>query len=196
MENKKRKIIISIMLAIISVSAILGITYSKYINKVVGDGETQIAKWYFSVNGDTEEMATIKLADTYHSNTLVGGKIAPGTSGSFDLVIDTSSSEVGVKYQVKFENETNKPANLKFKYQDQILDEIKDYEQYFTDVINADDENKTRTLTVEWQWLYETENENTTINENDEIDTKDGLNALDYKFDLLITGTQVIPSDA
>ena len=164
MENKRKKIIIGIIFAIIIVSAILGVTYSKYINRVVGDGETQIAKWYFSVNDSTEKIETIKLADTYNSNTLASGRIAPGTEGQFDLVIDASSSEVGVKYQVDFENETNKPSNLKFKYKDQILNEIEDYEQYFTDVINADDSDKTRTLTVEWQWLYETENENTTIN--------------------------------
>lgn len=95
---------------------------------------------------------------------------------------------------VDFENETNKPSNLKFKYKDKVLDEIEDYEQFFTDIIDADDTNKIRTLTVEWEWKYETDNNDNTIAENDKTDTDEGLDALDYTFDIIVTGTQVIPS--
>ena len=116
-----------------------------------------------------------------------------GTQGSFDLVIDSSESEVGVNYVVDFKNETNKPDNLKFKYKDITFDEIEDYEDVFKGTIDADDTNKTRTLTVEWEWLYETETEDSTISENDKVDTDNGLSALDYSFDVVVTGTQVIP---
>lgn len=116
-----------------------------------------------------------------------------GTSGSFDLVIDSSESEVGVNYVVDFKNETNKPDNLKFKYKNVIFDEIEDYEDVFKGTIDADDTNKVRTLTVEWQWLYETETRDSTISENDKVDTDNGLSALDYSFDIVVTGTQVIP---
>ena len=136
----------------------------------------------------------ILLADTYDQDTLINGRIAPGTRGSFDLVIDASDAEVGVKYEVDFENETNKPSNLKFKYKDRVLDEIEDYEEFFTDIIDADDTNKTRTLTVDWEWAYETENNDNTLEENDKVDTDEGLEALDYSFDIIVTGTQVIPS--
>ncbi len=160
----------------------------------MGNGETEIAKWNFVVNDSTEQMETIKLADTYDQDTLINGRIAPGTRGSFDLVIDASDAEVGVKYEVDFENETNKPSNLKFKYKDRVLDEIEDYEEFFTDIIDADDTNKTRTLTVDWEWAYETENNDNTLEENDKVDTDEGLEALDYSFDIIVTGTQVIPS--
>lgn len=116
-----------------------------------------------------------------------------GTSGSFDLVIDCSESEVGVNYVVDFRNETNKPDNLKFKYKNVVFDKIEDYEDVFKGTINADDTNKVRTLTVEWEWLYETETRDTTISENDKVDTENGLSALDYSFDIVVTGTQVIP---
>ena len=117
-----------------------------------------------------------------------------GTSGNFDLVIDATESEVGVQYVVDFKNETNKPENLKFTYKDKTFDEIEDYEDVFTGVIDADDTNKTRVLTVEWQWPYETETEDKTVAENDNTDTNNGLNALDYSFDVVVTGTQVIPN--
>ena len=197
MNKLNKKVIAGAILAVVGVSTILGVTNSKYINRVNGDGETEIAKWYFTVNDATETAETIHLADTYNQDTLINGRIAPGTSGSFDLVIDTTSSEVGVKYEVDFKNETNKPTNLKFKYNDngtiKTLDEIEDYEQYFTDIIDADDTNKTRTLTVEWEWLYET-GTGTNIATNDVVDTNEGLAALDYSFDVVVTGTQVVPT--
>ena len=194
MKNITKKAIVGVALAIIGASAFLGITHSKYTNKIMGNGETEIAKWNFVVNDSTEQMETIKLADTYDQDTLINGRIAPGTRGSFDLVIDASDAEVGVKYEVDFENETNKPSNLKLKYKDRVLDEIEDYEEFFTDIIDADDTNKTRTLTVDWEWAYETENNDNTLEENDKVDTDEGLEALDYSFDIIVTGTQVIPS--
>lgn len=194
MKNMKKKIIVGVSLVVLGASAFLGITRSKYVNQITGNGETEIAKWHFVVNDESETMATIKLADTYDQDSLINGRIAPGTSGSFDLVIDASESEVGLRYVVDFENETNKPSNLKFKYKDRVLDEIEDYEQFFTDVIDADDTNKIRTLTVDWEWKYETDNNGNTIAENDKTDTDEGLDALDYTFDIIVTGTQVIPS--
>ena len=197
MKNKLiKKMIRIIALILLMVSVIIGITHSKYITKVNGNGEFQIAKWNFKVNGQTEEMATIKLLDTYDESTLINGKIAPGTSGSFDLVIDATESEVGVKYSVDFKNETNKPTNLKFKYQDRVFNQIEEFEDLFTGVIDADDTNKTRTLTVKWEWAYETGDTSEAIITNDKIDTSDGLNALDYSFDVVVTGTQVIPQSA
>lgn len=187
MKRLKKKVIVGATLTVVGVSAILlGSTHSKYTNKISGNGETEIAKWYFSVNTATETMETIKLADTYDQSTLINGKIAPGTSGSFDLVIDASDTEVGVKYQVDFQNETNKPTNLKFTYGNKTFSNIEGYEEYFTDTIDANDSNKIRTLTVNWEWPYESD--------DDETDTNEGLQALDYEFDIVVTGTQVVPS--
>lgn len=193
MKNITKKIIVGVALVAIGASTFIGITHSKYTNKITGNGETEIAKWNFVVNEATEQMETIKLADTYNKDTLINGRIAPGTSGSFDLVIDATDAEVGVKYKVDFEDETNKPSNLKFKYNDMIFDEIEDYEDVFTGIIDADDTNKTRTLTVDWEWAYETTDNDNTLEENDNTDTTEGLEALDYSFNITVTGTQVIP---
>lgn len=192
MEKLGKKILLGIVLLGILISTLLGFTYAKYISQVTGNGQFDVAKWSFKVNGETQELATINLTDTYNEETLVNGKIAPGTSGSFDLVVDATGSEVGVEYKVDFQNETNKPTNLKFKYEDKTFNNIEEYEQYFTDIINADDANKTRTLTVNWEWPYETGTADE-IAQNDKIDTQEGINALDYTFDVVVTGTQVIP---
>lgn len=194
MNKLVKKIVIGLIVTLIIVAGIFtGYTLSKYTNTITGNGETEIAKWIFKVNGETEKFATIKLADTYDQTTLIDGKIAPGSSGSFDLVIDATGAEVGIDYKVDFQNEINKPTNLKFKYNEQTLEKIEDFEQFFKGTIDANDENKIRTLTVQWEWPYETGTE-AQIDANDKIDTLEGVQALDYTFDIIVTGTQVIPS--
>lgn len=191
--NKFLKIgIVGVTLAAIVAGVFINNTFSKYINKVSGDGETEIAKWSFKVNQETEEFATIKLADTYDKTTLLNGKIAPGAKGSFDLIIDATDSEVGVKYDVDFLEETNKPTNLIFKSGNKTVSTIEELESVLTDTINADDTNKVRTLTINWEWPYETTTSNT-ISSNDKIDTDEGLQALEYSFKVVVTGTQVQP---
>lgn len=192
--NKFLKIgIVGVTLAGIVAGVFINNTFSKYINKVSGDGETEIAKWSFKVNQETEEFATIKLADTYDKTTLLNGKIAPGTKGSFDLVIDATDSEVGVKYEVDFQNETNKPTNLIFKSNNKTTSTIEELEDVLTNTINADDTNKIRILKIDWEWPYETGTESQILN-NDKVDTNEGLQALDYSFDVVVTGTQVQPT--
>lgn len=192
--NKFLKIgIVGVTLAGIVAGVFINNTFSKYINKVSGDGETEIAKWSFKVNQETEEFATIKLADTYDKTTLLNGKIAPGTKGSFDLIIDATDSEVGVKYEVDFLEETNKPTNLIFKSGNKTVSTIEELESVLTDTINANDTNKVRTLSINWEWPYETGTESQILN-NDKVDTNEGLQALDYSFDVVVTGTQVQPT--
>ncbi len=191
--NKFVKIgIAGVTLAGILAGVFINSTFSKYTNKVSGDGETEIAKWSFKVNSQTEQFETIKLEDTYDKTTLLDGKIAPGTKGSFDLIIDATESEVAVKYEVDFQNETNKPTNLIFKAGDKTASTLEELESVLTNTINADDANKVRTLTVSWEWPYETGTENAVL-DNDKIDTDEGLQALDYSFDVVVTGTQVAP---
>lgn len=192
--NKFLKIgIVGVTLAGIVAGVFINNTFSKYTNKVVGDGETEIAKWSFKVNQETEQFSRIKLAETYDKTTLQSGKIAPGTKGSFDIVIDATDSEVAVKYEVDFQNETNKPTNMIFKSGNKTVSTIEELESVLTDTINADDTNKVRTLTINWEWPYETGTTNT-ISSNDKIDTDEGLQALDYSFDIVVTGTQVQPT--
>ena len=74
---------------------------------------------------------------------------------------------------------------MKFTYGDKTFSNIEEYEKYFTDTIDANDENRTRTLTVNWEWPYDSE--------DDETDTAEGLQALNYEFDIVVTGTQVVP---
>ncbi len=190
---KKKAVIISTILVAIILSFIGGQTYSKYVTEVRGDGTAQIATWDFKVNGQKEEVQTISLGSTYDSPTLVNGKIAPGTEGNFQIKVDATGSDVGIDYKIKFSDETTKPANLKFYYQEVEYNSILELGDALSGTINADDENKAKTFDIKWKWNYETGSNPTEIASNDKIDTQNAQEITNYEFDVIVSGTQVVP---
>lgn len=192
-KNIKKKILILLILLLIILVTLLGNTYSKYITKVEGKGVIQVAKWAFLVNGQTATMTNINLAQTYNASTLIANRIAPGTRGSFDIVIDATGSEVGIDYDVKFLNQNNKPTNLKFNYNGNIVSSINELEQFLNGNIPANSNEKIKTFTIEWFWNYETGNTKEEIASYDAKDTQDGKTLDKYSFDVVVTGRQVEP---
>ncbi len=193
MSKKKKVIIVSSILIIMLLAFIGGQAYAKYISQVRGNGIAEIATWSFKVNGQKEQVQEIKLVSTYNSETLVNNKIAPGTSGSFNIIVDATGSEVGIKYNIKFAEESNKPQNLKFIYGGKEYDSIKQLGDELSGTIAANEEDKTRTINVQWKWNYETGSSAEQINANDIIDTNDAISIANYTFQVIVTGTQVEP---
>ncbi len=195
MARKKKVLIILALLTIILLAFIGGQAYAKYVSEVRGEGVAQVATWNFKVNGQSEQVEEINLASTCNNETLVNNKIAPGTSGSFDIKVDATGSEVGINYNIAFTEEENKPQNLKFKYNNTEYNSIKDLEKDLSGTINANDENKVRTLNVGWKWDYETGKNPDEISKNDLVDTQNAQEIQNYTFDVIITGTQVEPQN-
>ena len=193
MSKKKKVIIVSSILIIMLLAFIGGQVYAKYISQVRGNGIAEIATWSFKVNGQKEQVQEIKLVSTYNSETLVNNKIAPGTSGSFNIIVDATGSEVGIKYNIKFAEESNKPQNLKFVYGGKEYDSIKQLGDELSGTIAANEEDKTRTINVQWKWNYETGSSAEQINANDIIYTNDAISIANYTFQVIVTGTQVEP---
>ena len=192
--TKSKKIILAIaVLLCILLAFIGGQAYAKYITEIKGNGIAEVATWSFKVNDQKEHIQEIKLASTYNNETLVNNKIAPGTSGNFNIIVDATGSEVGIRYNIVFSDEANKPTNLKFIYEDQEYDSIQELENNLSGVINANEENKTKTLNIGWKWDYETGQEEEEIAANDLIDTKDAEKLQNYTFKVSVTGTQVEP---
>lgn len=192
---KKKKIIFSIIiLLVIIISFIGGQVYSKYVSRVKGEGIAEVATWRFKVNGQEEQVQTINLKSTCNNQTLVNNKIAPGTSGNFDIIIDASDSDVGIDYQINFSNEKNKPKNLKFIYDNVEYNSITQLTNILSGTIDASEPNKSKNFNIKWEWEYETGNTNDEILANDEIDTKDGKSITSYTFDVVVSGIQVEPN--
>lgn len=193
MSKKKKAVIALCILVVMLVAFIGGQAYAKYISQVRGNGIAEIATWSFKVNGEKEQVQEIRLASTCNNQTLVNNKIAPGTSGSFNIKIDATGSDVGIIYNITFAQEENKPQNLKFVYGGIEYSSIKELEGKLSGMIEANERDKTRTINVRWQWDYETGRDPSQINENDIVDTKDATNVANYTFQVIVTGTQIQP---
>lgn len=193
MSKKKKIILIVAILSSILLAFMGGQSFSKYVSEVRGNGVAEVATWSFKVNGQKEQVQTIQLSSTCNNETLVGNKIAPGTNGSFNIMVDGTGSDVGINYNIKFENESAKPTNLKFIYDNQEYSSIDELQNNLSGTIHANDENKTRTLTINWKWDYETGKDETEIANNDRIDTQNAKDIANYTFNVIVSGTQVVP---
>lgn len=186
--NKKVIVIISITLILLMLSYY---SFSKLYIQNTGSGLGEIARWSFKT-----ENREIFLKDLTNEIGLANEKIAPGTKGNFDLVIDATGSEVSVDYEVNVLSETSLPENMKYyvkrennymssKYSS--LHELAQTELKGNIPING---NQKIVITINWEWPYETED----FLETEEYDNSDweyGTKAdLEYKFVLQIVGTQ------
>ena len=192
-------IVISIILAVIALAIILmsfvgGQVYAKYMSKVEGHGTAEVANWNFKVNEKEEQLQAISLNSTINNKTVSNNKIAPGTQGSFQIKLDATGAEVGIDYIVRFENESNKPTNLKFKYENKEYKSLTELQNDLTGTINANDAEKTKIITIDWVWPYETGTTAEQILANDKIDTQNAKSIRNYTFNIVVTGTQVNPN--
>ena len=191
MKNKKQKIIVSLIVALILIVCFFaGCVFAKYISNVTGTTVGDIANWSFKVNESTTAISdSISLVNTIDGSTLVNGKMAPGTSGSFSFEVDATGSEVDVGYYVTFFDENATSGNLVFEYKGNRYGTLQELSNAVSGVLNEEN-NQKETVTIGWTWLYEAENEEN-IDINDAQDTLIGESILEYTFDIAVTGYQV-----
>lgn len=186
----KTKTRIRLALAILLVVLIqaIGVTYAKYITTENGNGQAEIAKWSFEIVKDGEQTKNVQLINSVDKDTLVNGKIAPGTSGEITINIDGTGSEVDMDYDLKFINEQNKPSNIVFSYGPKTYSSLSEITTITGHI--AHDEPQVRTILISWVWAYETGKGSDVIATNDALDTQDGTTINEYTFDITVTATQ------
>lgn len=191
MSKRKKIIIIAIILLALGLLFIGGNTFSKQVTEVKGKGVANVANWSFKVNNNEAQIQTINLASNNNKN-LTDNKIAPGTSGNFQIKINADGAEVGINYKISFINETNKPQNLFFIYNDKKYKNITEMEKDLTGTIDATTGEKEKNIEIYWEWPYETMIDGDS-SVNDKIDTQDSKNIKEYTFDIKVEGVQVLP---
>ncbi len=194
MKKKKSLMLIALLMMVGLTSGYVASTYAKYTASVSGNGSVTVAKWDFANEnafGDEGKSFTVNLDGTYHASTLVAGKIAPGTQGSFDVALTNADSEVGVDFSVTVGTVTDKPTNLKF-YTDNTYSTELTASDPITGQIAAQDGTGV-TLKVYWQWVYETGTVTAGIAEGDQADTEAGLAASSLTVPITIKGVQHQP---
>ena len=187
--NKFLRIASVLLIAVLLTTCVISGTFAKYVSTASGSDTASVAKWSFEVN-DTEITTantftfnlfnTIK--DNYSADPAAGDetdvktdKIAPGTSGSFDIVLE-NTSEVTAKYAIDYTVTKNAAAtDLPILFS---VDGGAAWTADIADVAASDAtelamESGTTTVTVLWKWDFE----RAEIATNDPIDTGFGIAA-------------------
>lgn len=116
------------------------------------------------------------MYSTLNFETLSNEKIAPGTNGKIEIVLNSS---IDTNYQITFDSKNIKPKNLKFNIKNDFTkyDTLEELENRLRGRLNR---NKNKIICIEWSWDYE-------IDEySDYQDTLDGMNIQEYNFDINI----------
>ena len=168
MENKKsnKKVVAVIAALCLVMVCLIGGVVAKYVSSTTGSSTATVAKWSILVNEkevavspettvDFDLFATINEADTTTAEANVTeGKIAPGTGGSFQLVVE-NKSEVDAKYTIALA-ETN-ANNVPIEYS-------LDKETWTGDMtaintaqkdVSIARETGSKTIVVYWRWAFE-----------------------------------------
>lgn len=166
-EKRRHAIIVAIILLLVGLLMIFIGTYAYFQTTFTGQLSGNIAVWNFRANNANSSF-NITLVPTQTSTT-ANQTVAPGTSGSFSIVLNTTGSGLAADYTITFNNFVNKPTNLKF-YSDQAFTNeinITQANYQMTGTVNA---NTTETKTIYWNWpigdASSTTSDNQFINKN------------------------------
>lgn len=193
MKKRNYALVVALLFVTVLTGVVVFNTVAKYTSTVTKNGNVTVAKWNFATDnaGDTY---TISIAPTAATSTLVNGKIAPGTNGSFDIAIVNTNSEVGAEVTVALGNVTaansgTVPSGLKFYSDNAFQNEITPGTFTKTGKLSAGDATGL-TTTIYWQWAYEVDAAGNTA------DTTAGESGASLTIPVTITGTQLNPNTA
>ena len=193
MKRKNNALLLMVLLLLVGITSLfVSGTYAKYTAQITGNGTAKVAKWAF----DTENAITtinINLTETPDPTTLVANRIAPGTSGSFEIALTNANSEVGVDFTLSLDTIANIPTNLKFYKDNSYTTEIVPGTTEVTGQIEAEDGTGVN-VPIYWRWLYETGTVTDGIATGDGDDTTAGTAANTLTIPVKIKGVQTTPN--
>ena len=141
--------------------------------------------YVFKVSFKSIDIKQIDLIKTVNKNTYVNEKIAPGTSGSFNILLEANKNS---KYKINFISVNEKPQNLHFKAlkdEEEIVkaDTLEKLSEKLEGNINKKESIK---IEIQWYWDFENTKENTDIQ-----DTEDSKKIRKYQFNLYALGEEI-----
>lgn len=190
---KKWHLILAICALILCITQIQQ-TYAKYLDTKEGDTDFTIAKWKILVNQqDITEASTMSslITPVYIENEHIKeGVIAPGREGYFDLVIDSSNTEVSFRYDISVTSSENSSVNdlviTGYSLNDSEIIPVSDQLNNLSNVIYYTDTNKENKIRIYFQWR-----DGTGENMNNEADTNASIQGVNAKLKANITFTQI-----
>lgn len=190
---KKWHLILAICALILCITQIQQ-TYAKYLDTKEGDTDFTIAKWKILVNQqDITEASTMSslITPVYIENEhMKEGVIAPEREGYFDLVIDSSNTEVSFRYDISVTSSENSSVNdliiTGYSLNDSEIIPVSDQLNNLSNVIYYTDTNKENKIRIYFKWR-----DGTGENMNNEADTNASIQGVNAKLKANITFTQI-----
>ena len=181
----KTKKIIFCLLILITVSSITIFSYAKYTESSNFRSSAKIAKWSFL---DGSSNTTISLvADTAIFENLKPGKIAPGTYGEFEIMLDASGSDVGVDYEITITPQLGHQLPTGLVIADDSISGTIDY--------NNNPENMKKSIKVSWEWTYGSDINNLNYDEESNIGYNNHESNITTNLNVEILGKQQRPGN-
>ncbi len=190
---KKWHLVLAICALILCITQIQQ-TYAKYLDTKEGDTDFTIAKWKILVNQqDITEASTMSslINPVYIENEhMKEGVIAPGREGYFDLVIDSSNTEVSFRYDISVTSSENSSVNdlviTGYSLNDSEIIPVSDQLNNLSNIIYYTDTNKENKIRIYFQWR-----DGTGENMNNEADTNASIQGVNARLKASITFTQI-----
>lgn len=151
MKGNKKLLVVAVLLLLITVSFT---TYAIYKSSATGNSSIGTAAWVVKV-GDTDIVAnnTFTVSNITWSGAVgKNNKIAPGDTGTVDIVLDASGSEVDVAYEISFGDFATTVNNTKLTAKAASGSSLTGTIPY---AAGADGMKKTITLEVKWEAVDE-----------------------------------------
>ena len=190
MKINKRVIGVLICISLILTMFLAGYTFARYYKSInIGSVRKSIARWNFN---SKNAGANVNLSTE---------KIAPGSSGQFEIEVDATDSEVPVEYQIIVENEMNIPRNMKFyaETKDEKGNSIKTEEknsfsqiavENLNGIIPVEANNQKRIVVVHWNWPFNETDETLIDSEDGTLNLNNKSSSLECGFNIQIIGKQ------
>lgn len=170
-ENKIKWLIITFLLMVM-----VSLTYSKFSSMGKLKIESNVALWSIKVNGqDVTSSSSFTLNNIVWSGseTVANGYVAPGGSGYYEIVIDTSGTKVAIDYMIGFDSSILE-QNTRMKVDRVTFDGVEKTSEdgYYDGFISLSDvlDNKLVTIRIYINW-DEANNE-----EDENFDVQSALN--------------------
>lgn len=144
-------------------------------------------KYEFNVKYDNIDFKSINILNTVDKDKNMYEKIAPGTHGDFDIVLNANKN---LKYKIIFKSKSDKPENLKFiaYIENKIIAEASTLDELSLYLNGYIEKNKNLNIKIYWYWNYENA-ENTEL--TDIQDTEDSKKIGKYQFEVYAYGEQI-----
>ncbi len=135
--SKKKKILI-LLLILILLFFILRYAYSKYVNQVDISKDVNVAQWNVKINDQdiTQDVHEFLIKDfTWNEESHVQKpKVAPGMQGYFNLKVDTTGTEVSIKYTIEIdESKLREISDINLRVTGLEKDDVKQEMQFDED---------------------------------------------------------------